>query len=179
MPGIGEEEWEFEVEITRLLGPLARLRGFVAGLGLGLGFRVRFRVDEDSVARVSPHLGRKHDVILTADASGRSKSRTLLVPALLASVGGGSRMPGTKDVASDGGGVIGRLWPALAGSELDPPAMRLRENNFLAIPLPIPKLGGVRLLKTDPNRPLYFPLATPWMEFTPGFNTTSELEWWS
>ena len=106
VPGIGEAEVEFKAEITRLLGPLVRLVAFAAGLRLGLGFRLRFKVDEDSVAMVNPHLGMKHDVILTADASGRSKSRTLL---LLLSVGGGSRIPGTKDVERDGGGVIGRL----------------------------------------------------------------------
>lgn len=109
VPGIGEAEVEFKVEITRLLGPLARLVTFAGGSGLGLGFRLRFRVDEDSVAMVSPHLGMKHDVILTADASGRSKSRTLLLAALLLSAVDGSRIPGTKDVERDGGGVIGRL----------------------------------------------------------------------
>lgn len=109
VPRIGEVEGEFEVEITRLLSPLAGLVAFVAGLGLGLGFRLRFRAGEGSVAMVSPHLGKKHDVILTADGSGRSISRIVLLRALLLSVGGGSRMPGMKEVARDGGGVIGRL----------------------------------------------------------------------
>ena len=176
VPGIGEAEVEFKVEITRLLGPLARLVAFVAGLGLGLGFRLRFRVDEDSVATVNPHLGMKHDIILTADASGRSKSRTLLLAASSPSVGGGSRIPGTNDVERDGGGVIGRLWPALAGSELESPPIRLRKNNLLASPLPIPKFGGVRLLKTDPKRPLYLSLTAPWAGFIPGLNAASELE---
>ena len=176
VPGIGEAEGELEVEITRLLSPLARLVAFVAGLGLGLGFKLRFRVGEDSVAMVNPHLGKKHDVILTADGSGRSKSRILLLRVLLLSVGGGSRIPGTKEVPMDGGGVIGRLCPALAGSELDPPLVRFRKNSFLAIPLPIPKLGGVRLLKTDPKRTLYLSLTAPWTGFVPELNAASERE---
>lgn len=170
------------MEIIRLLSPLAILVAFVAGLGLGLGLRLRFRVGEDWVGMLNPHLGKKHDVIPTVEGSGRSKSRTLLLPALLPSVvivaGGGGRTSRTKDVARDGGGVIGRLWPALAGSELDPPPARLRKNNFLAIPPPIPELGGVRLLKTDPKRTLYFSLAVPWAGFIPELNAASELEWW-
>ena len=166
-PGNGEAEGELEVEITRPLGPPARLVAIAAGLGLGLGIRLGCKAGEDSLGIVNPHLGRKHDVIPTSDASGRSKSRTL-------SVVGGSRIPGMKDED----GVIGRLCPALAGSELDPPTACLRKNNLLAIPLPIPKLGGVRLLKTDPNRPLCLSLAAPWARFVLKLNAASELEWW-
>ena len=54
--------------------------------------------------------------------------------------------------------------------------MRLRENNLLASPLPIPKFGGVRLLKTDPKRPLYLSLTAPWTGFIPELNAASELE---
>jgi len=177
VPGTGEVEGEFKVEITRLLGPLVRLVAFVPGLGLGLEFTLRFRAGEDSVAMLNPHLGKKHDVILTTDASGRSKSRALLFPALLLSVvEGGRRIPGTKDVERDGGGVIGRLWPALAGSELEPLPIRLRKNSLLASPLPIPRFGGVRLLKTDPKRPRYLSLTVPWTGLIPGPNAASELE---
>jgi len=175
VPGIREVEGESEGVITRPLGPLAELVRFAMGLGVGLGFKLRFRVGEDSVGIVSPHFGKKHDVILTADASGRSKSRTLLLRALLFSVAavvGG----GTKDVARDGGGVIGRLLPALVGSELGPSPMRLRKNNFLAIPLPRPKLDGVRLLKTDPKRPLDLSLAVLWTGVIPKVSAASELE---
>lgn len=164
VPRIGEVEGGSEGEITGPLGPLAKLVGFAAGLGVGLGFKLGVRGGENSAGIVNPHLGKKHDVILTADASGRSKSKTLLLRALFSVVTvveGGSRIPGMKDVARDGGGVIGRLLPALVGSELGPSPARLRKNNFLAIPLPRPKLGGVRLLKTDPKRPLDFSLAVP------------------
>jgi hypothetical protein len=92
VPGIGETEGEFKAEITRLLGPLARL------VGLGLGFRFGFRVGGDSVGMVNPHLGKKQEVNPTADASGRSKSRILLLRVLALSVivvvGGGTRIPG-------------------------------------------------------------------------------------
>lgn len=163
--GIGEVDGESEGENTRPLGPLVEFATFGAGLGLGLGFKLRLIVGEGSAGIVNPHLGKKHDVILTADASGRSKSRTLLLRALLLSLGavveGGSRMPGTKNVAGDGGGVMGRLLPALVGSELDPSPARLRKNSFLAIPLPKLKLEGVRLLKTDPKRPFDLSLAAP------------------
>lgn len=166
VPGIGEVEGEPEGEVTRPLGPLAGLVTFGVGPGAGLrlGFKLRSRVGEDSAGIVNPHLGKKHDVILTAEASGRSKSRILLLRTLLLSlvaVVGGSRMPGTGDVARDGSGVIGRLLPALVGSESGPSPIRLRKNNFLAIPLRIPKLGGVRLLKTDPKRFFDFSLAAP------------------
>jgi len=180
VPGIGEVEEESEGVITRPLGSLAEIVGFATGLGVGLGFKLRLRVGEDSTGIVNPHLGKKHDVILTAEGSGRSKSRTLLLRALLfsatAAVWGGSRMPGTKGVVRDGGGVRGRLLPALVGSELGPSPTRLRKNNFLAIPLPRPKLGCVRLLKTDPKRPFDFSLAALWMGVIPRVNAASELE---
>jgi len=90
VPGIGELEGESGVESTRPLGPLA-------GSGIVLGFKLRFIVGEESAGMVNPHLGKKHDVILTTDASGRSRSRTLLPRALLLSVtavlGAGSRVP--------------------------------------------------------------------------------------
>lgn len=182
VPGNGEGEEELEGDITRPLGPLVELVGFVGGFGVGLGFKLGFRVGEVSVGIVNPHLGKKHEVILTADASGRSKSKSLLFRVLLLSVtavlGGGSRMPGTKDAARDGGGVIGRLFPALVGSELDPSPVRLRRNNFLAIPLPRPKLWGVRLLKTAPKRRLDFSLGASWAGAIPRVNAASELEWW-
>ena len=182
VPGIGEADEESKAGTTRPLGPLMGLVAFVAGLGVGVGFSLGFRVGENSVGTDNPHLGRKHDVIPTADASGRSRSTTLLLRVLLLSaavvVGCGSRIPGIKDVARDGGGVIGRLLPALAGSEAGPSPIRLRKNNFLAIPLPIPKLGGVRLLKTDPRRPLDFHLAVTLAGLTPKVNAASELEWW-
>jgi hypothetical protein len=179
--GIGEVEGESGGEITRPLGSVPVSVWFVTGLGIGLGLGLKLRFKgEDSEGMVSPHLGKKHDVILTADASGRSRSSTLLLRALLLSVAaeveGGNRIPGTKDVVRGGGGVIGRLLPALAGSELDPSPVRLRKNNFLAIPLPRPKFGGVRLLKTDPKRPLDFSLAVPWMGVIPRVNAASELE---
>ena len=180
VPGIGETEGEFKAEITRLLGPLAGLVPFVTGFGLGLGFRLGFRLGGDSVGMVNPHLGKKQDANPTADASGRSKSRILLLRALVLSVivvvGGGTRIPGIKDVARDGGGVIGRLLPALAGSEFDPPPARLRKNSFLAIPLPIPKFEGVRLLKTDLKCPFDFSLAGPWAGFVPKVSAASEFE---
>lgn len=173
VPGIGEVEEESGAEITRPLGPLA-------GLGVALGFGLGFKVGEELEGMVNPHLGKKHDVILTADGSGRSRSRTLLPRALLLSVtavfGAGNLIPGIKDVERDGGGVIGRLLTALAGSELDQLPARFRKNNFLAIPLPIPKLGGVRLLKTDPKRPLDFSLTVPWMGVMPEVSAASELE---
>ena len=182
VPGIGAVEEESEGVITRPLGPLVELVGFATGLERGLGFKLGLKVGEDSAGIVNPHLGKKHDVILTAEGSGRSKSRTPLLRVLLFSatavVWGGSRMPGTKDVARDGGGVIGRLFPALVGSELDPSPTRLRKNSFLAIPLPRPRLGGVRLLKTDPRRPFDFSLAALWMGVIPRVNAASELEWW-
>ena len=177
VPGIGEVEGESGVEVSRPLGPVV---GFVMGLGVGSVFKLGFRVGEDSAGIVKPRLGKKHDVILTADASGRSKSRSLLLRALLSSVAAvveaGRRMPGTKDVAREGGGVLGRLLPALAGSELSPSPVRFRKNSFLAIPLPRPKLGGVRLLKTDPKRPLDFSLIVPWMGAVPTVKAASELE---
>ena len=153
VPGIWELEGELGAGIRR---PVAVSVGLVVGLKLGLG--VKLRVGEGSEAMVSPHLGKKHDVILTADASGRSKSNILVLRALLlsvaAEVGGGSWKPVTKEVERDGSGVIGRLLPALVGSELENSPVRFRRNNFLAIPLPRPKAGGVLLLKIDPNRPL-------------------------
>ena len=180
IPGNGEGEGGSEGERTRPLGPLVELTGFVGGLGVGLEFELGFSVGEVSGGIVNPHLGKKHDVILTADASGRSKSRTLLLRALLLSVaavlGGGSRMPGTKDAARDGGGVIGRLFPALVGSELGPSPVRLRRNSFLAIPLPRLKLWGVRFLKTAPKRRFDFSLAIPWTGVVPRVNAASELE---
>ena len=164
-PGIGEAEGESGVDITRPPGPETVSVGLVAGLVLGLGFELGFTVGEDSGEIMSPHLGKKHDVILTADASGRSKFNTLLLRALLLSVAievdAGGRIPGTNEVVRDGGGVLGRLLPALTGSELDPSPVRFLENNFLAIPLPRPNVGGVRLLKTDPKRPFDFPLVVP------------------
>lgn len=165
VPGTGEVEGESGAEITRPRAPETVSVGFVAGLVLVLRFELGFRVGEDSEDMGCTRFGKKHDVILTADASGRSKSNTLLLRALLLSVAAaveaGSRIPGTNDVARVGGGVIGRLLPALTGSEFDSSPVRLRENNFLAIPLPSPKVGGVRLLKTDPKRPLGLPLVVP------------------
>ena len=179
-PRIGEVEGESEAEITRPGGPETVSVVFVAGLILGLGFELRFKVGGDSGGMVSPHLGKKHDVILTADASGRSRSNTLLLRGLLLSeaveVDAGIRIPGMNEVGRDGGGVLGRLLPALTGSELVPSPIRLRENNFLAIPLPRPKAGGVRLLKTDPKRPFDFPLAVPWAGVIFKVNAASELE---
>ena len=162
VPGIGDVEEESEGEITRPLGPLVVLAvlatELAVGVGLGLGLGLRFRVGEGSVGIVNPHLGKKHDVILTADASGRSRSKTLLFRILfsVAVVG----IPGTKDVVGGRGGVIDRLLPTLAGSELEPSPTRLRKSSFLAIPLPRPKVD-VRLLKADPNRPFDFSLAAP------------------
>jgi hypothetical protein len=165
VPGIGELEGELGTGIKRPQDPAAVSVGFVVGLGLGLGVKLRFIVGEGSEAMVSPHLGKKHDVILTADGSGRSKSNILLLRALLlsvaAEVGGESWMPVTKDVERDGSGVIGRLLPALVGSELDHSPVRLRRNSFLAIPLPRPKAGGVLLLNIDPKRPLDLSLVAP------------------
>ena len=143
---------------------------------LRLRFELGFRVGGGSEETVSPRLGKKHDVILTADASGRSKSNTLLLRGLLlwtaAEVDAGSRIPGTNEVSRDGGGVLGRL----AGSELDPSPVRIRESNFFAIPLPRPRVGGVRLLKTDPKRPFDFPLVVPWAGVILKVNAASELE---
>ena len=184
VPGIGDAEGESEGEVTRPLDPRVGLAvlvtGLAVGVGLGLELRLRFRVDEGSVGIVNPHLGKKHDVILTADASGRSRSRTPL-PRVLFSVaavaGGGNRIPGMKEVVGGRGGVIDRLFPALAGSELGPSPARLRSSSFLAIPLPRPKVG-VRLLKTDPKRPFDLSLAAPWAGAIPRVNAASELEWW-
>lgn len=173
-------EGESGADVTRPRSPVAVSVGFIPGLGVGVGFELSNGLGEGSEGIVSPHLGKKHDVILTIDASGRSKSNTLLFGALLLSVpaelGAGSRMPGTKDVAREGSGVIGRLLPALAGSELEPSPVRLRKSNFLAIPLPRPKLGGVRLLKTDPKRPFDFCLVLPWTGVMAKVNAASELE---
>lgn len=122
VPGIGGVEGESGAEILNPRGPVTVSTGFAPGLGLR--FELEFRGGEGSEEIVSPHLGRKHDVILTTDASGRSRFNILLLRVLLLSVAAelctGSRIPGITDVARDGGGVIGRLLPALAGSELDP-----------------------------------------------------------
>jgi hypothetical protein len=111
-PRIGEAEGDSKGVITCLLGLLAELVGFVTGLGVGLEFKLSFR---DPAGIVSSCLGKKHDFILTADASGMSKFRVLLLRALLFSmaavVEGGSRAPGTKGVTRGGGGVIYRPLP--------------------------------------------------------------------
>src|ERR1700753_3014700 len=98
VPGIGEVEGESGAEITRPRRSVAVSVAFVTGFGLELGFELRFKVGEDSEEIVRPHLGKKHDVNLTADASGRSKSNTLLFSALLRSAeeGDGSRITGMK-----------------------------------------------------------------------------------
>lgn len=182
-PGTGEAEGGSWAEITGPRNPGMVSVGPVVGLVLGLRFELGFRVGDGSEETASPRLGKKQDVILTADASGRSKSNTLLLRAWLlwsvaAEVEVGSRIPGTSDAARNEGGVLGRLLSALTGSELDPSPVRLLENNFLAIPLPRPKVGGVRLVKTDPKRPFDFPLVVTCAGSILKVNAASELEWW-